>query len=440
MKGRVTKEQRLSHAPHAIAAHCKLSPFAARRAVASTRTTPSPHSAAEAWRAIAHGAQLPPTTPWTTWLFQGGRGAGKTRAGAEWLAERAESTPNGVFALVGPTSHDVREVMIDGVSGLRSLPNRTAQRFEASRQRLVWPNGAVAYAFSAQEPERLRGPQFEAAWADEFCVWPKPNETLANLRLALRRGPNPQLVVTTTPKPLLSLRKLRAEPGAIVTQAPTSFNAAHLSPAFLQHVRALYGGTRLEAQELEGLMVESEGALFSAELFARHRAPAPACFDRVVVAVDPPAGRNGSACGIVVAARAGELGYVLEDCSAAGLSPLGWASRVAEAARRHSAHAIVAESNQGGEMVRAVLAQAAPPCPVKLVHASEGKRARAEPIALLYEKRCIVHVGALTQLEEELMALGADDEAEPSDRADAAIWALSDLMLTRSLGPRIRQL
>jgi phage terminase large subunit-like protein len=443
--------------PTAVGAHRKAPPYAARRA----RNTPSAQSASAAWRAIAHAAQLPPTQPWSTWLFQGGRGAGKTRAGAEWLAARAEATPNGVFALVGPTQHDVREVMIDGVSGLRSLPNRAALRFEASRQRLVWPNGAVAYAFSAQEPERLRGPQFEAAWADEFCVWPKPAETLANLRLALRRGANPQLVVTTTPKPILSLRKLRAEPHCLTTQAPTTLNAAHLSPAFLAHVTALYGGTRLAAQELEGLVVDAEGALFTAELFVR--APAPARFDRIVVAVDPPAGRNGSACGIVVAARSSDthsfpppqngnprtleggkecvsLGYVLEDCSAHGLSPLGWAQRACEAARRWKADAIVAESNQGGEMVRTVLSQAAPPCPVKLVHASVGKRARAEPIALLYEQRRIVHAGALAQLEEELMALGADDEAEPSDRADAAIWALSDLMLTLSLGPRARLL
>jgi phage terminase large subunit-like protein len=443
--------------PTAVAAHSKRSPYAARRA----RNAPSAQSAAAAWRAIAHAAQLPPTQPWSTWLFQGGRGAGKTRAGAEWLAARAEQTPNGMFALVGPTQHDVREVMIDGVSGLRALPNRAAPRFEASRQRLVWPNGAVAYAFSAQEPERLRGPQFEAAWADEFCVWPKPAETLANLRLALRRGPNPQLVVTTTPKPIASLRKLRAEPQCLTSQAPTTLNAAHLSPAFLAHVTALYGGTRLAAQELEGLIVDAEGALFTAELFVR--APAPARFDRIVVAVDPPAGRNGSACGIVVAGRGmrdegrgigdasasshpsslvprPSCAYVLEDSSAHGLSPLGWATRAAEAARRWNAHAIVAESNQGGEMVRTVLSQASPPCPVKLVHASVGKRARAEPIALLYEQRRIVHAGALAQLEEELMALGADDEAEPSDRADAAIWALSELMLTLSLGPRVRQL
>lgn len=448
-----------------IAARYGVSLNAARSARAAASATPTSAAASEAWRAVAHAAQLPPTTPWATWLFQGGRGAGKTRAGAEWLAERAESSPDGVFALVGPTQHDVREVMIDGVSGLRSLPNRTPPRFEASRQRLVWPNGAIAYAFTAQEPERLRGPQFDAAWADEFCIWPKPAATLANLRLALRRGPDPQLVVTSTPKPIPALRRLRAEPGCLVTQAPTALNAEHLSPAFLAHMRALYGGTRLEAQELEGLIVDNGAALFTAEQFARLKAPAPQLFERIVVAVDPPASRSGSACGIVVAGsvfgnRGSGIGstelpfpnpenripnperiaYVLEDCTAAGLSPLGWASRVAEAARRHSAACIVAEANQGGDMVRAVLAQAAPPCPVKLVHASEGKRARAEPIALLYEQGRIFHCAALGALEEELMALGASENTEASDRADALVWALSDLMLTARLEPRIRQL
>ena len=463
------KRRDLAH----IAARFRVSPAAARRAVASLHATTT--NAEQAWRAIAHAAQLPPPQPWSTWLFQGGRGAGKTRAGAEWLAGRAEQTPNGVFALIGPTQQDVREVMIDGVSGLRALPNRIAPRFEASRQRLVWRNGAVAYCFSAHEPERLRGPQFEAAWADEFCVWPKPAATLANLRLALRRGPNPQLVVTTTPKPIASLRQLRAEPACVTTQAPTALNAAHLSPAFLDYVTALYGGTRLERQELEGLIVDAEGALFTADHFTRTRASAPARFDRIVVAIDPPAGRNGSACGIVVAGsvigsrlsvignepatppipdnrspktelapitdnRSPITGYVLEDCSAHGLSPLGWAQRACDAARRHNAHAIIAEANQGGDMVRTVLSQADPPCPVHLVHASEGKRARAEPIALLYEQARVFHCAPLAPLEEELMALGADENAANTDRADACIWALSELMLTRRLEPRVRQL
>ncbi len=391
-----------------------------------------------AWAHIAHPAQRAPEGVWSTWLFQGGRGAGKTRAGAEWLAARAEATPNGVFALIGPTMHDVREVMIDGVSGVRNLPGRERPIYEHVRKRLSWKNGATAFAFSAEEPERLRGPQFEAAWADEFCVWPKPEATLQNLRLAMRRGAHPQLVVTTTPKPIAAFKTLREEPSCVVTQADTASNADHLAPSFLASLDLLYGGTRFQAQELGGLLVEGEGALFRAEDLAKTRGAAPAVFDRVVVAVDPPAGHTGSACGIVVAARTAGRYYVLADRSAAGLSPLGWASRAVAAAREYRAQALIAEANQGGEMVRATLAQAGATCPIRLVHARHGKRARAEPIAALYEQGRVTHCGAFPALEEELMALGASEESA-FDRADALVWALTALSETGE-GPRARML
>ncbi|MES1203153.1 MAG: terminase family protein, partial [Pseudomonadota bacterium] len=364
---------------------------------------------------------------------------GKTRAGAEWLASRAEAKPHGLFALVGPTQHDVREVMVDGPSGVRNLPGRERPYYERSRRRLLWKNGAVAYAFSAEEPERLRGPQFEAAWADEFCIWPKPSETLAILRMGLRLGAAPQLVVTTTPKPIAALRTLRAEPSCVITQAPTAVNAANFAPTFLEGLTALYGGTRLEAQELEGLLLDGDGALWRAEDFRRVRGAAPARFDRVVVGVDPPAGHNGAACGIVAAARKGDRAYVLADHSAVGLSPLGWASRVAEAAQLFGAHEIIAEANQGGDMVRATLASAGAPCAVRLVHASRGKRTRAEPIAALYEQGRVTHCGAFVALEEEMMALGASESEGRLDRADALVWALSALMVGPLAGaPRIR--
>jgi phage terminase large subunit-like protein len=395
-------------------------------------------AAASAWAAIAHKAQRPPAGQWSTWLFQGGRGAGKTRAGAEWLAARAEATPGGVFALIGPTMHDAREVMIDGVSGVRNLPGRERPIYEHVRKRLTWKNGATAFAFSAEEPERLRGPQFEAAWADEFAIWPKPAQTLANLRLALRRGAHPQLVITTTPKPIASLRALRAELSCVITQAPSSVNAAHLAPTFLSGLEALYGGTRLAAQELEGLLVDGDGALFRAEDLARARGSAPERLERVVIGVDPPAGAGGAACGIVAAARADRSFFVLADETASGLSPLGWAARVCEAAKRYRADCIVAEANQGGDMVRATLAQAGAPCAIRLVHARHGKRARAEPVAAAYEQGRIVHCGAFAALEEELMALGANESEGLLDRADALVWAITALM--ESEGPRIRAL
>lgn len=390
------------------------------------------------WREIAHAAQLPPDGAWSTWLFQGGRGAGKTRAGAEWLAARAEAKA-GLYALIGPTQHDVREVMVDGPSGLRNLPGRARPWYERSRRRLIWDNGSIAYAFSAEEPERLRGPQFEAAWADEFCIWPRPSETLAILRMGLRVGDCPQLVVTTTPKPIPALRALRAERSCVLTQAATAVNAGHLAPSFLEGLAALYGGTRLAEQELEGRLLEGDGALWRAADLQRARGAAPSKCERVVVGVDPPAGAGGAACGIVVAGRVGRQAYVLADRSALGLSPLGWATCVADAAREFGASEIVAEANQGGDMVRATLAQAGAPCAVRLVHASRGKRARAEPIAALYEQGRVTHAGAFVQLEEELLALGVSETEGLLDRADALVWALTALM-SGGEGPRIRAL
>ena len=277
----------------------------------------------------------------------GGRGAGKTRAGAQWLTSQA--APGARLALVGPSLHDVREVMIEGPSGLRACaPPDSRPRYETSRRRFLWGNGAVAYALSAEDPESLRGPQFHAAWADEFCAWRKPEETLAMLRMGLRLGERPRLAVTTTPRPTAALRRLLAEPRLVQSRARTADNAAHLAPAFLEELEALYGGSRLAAQELEGLVVEAdEGALWRAADLARCRGAAPACLERVVVAVDPPAGSSGDACGIVAAGREGERAYVLADRSVRGLSPLGWAARVVETVAQVGAQSVVAEVNQG---------------------------------------------------------------------------------------------
>lgn len=386
--------------------------------------------------------QIPPDSDWRTWLFLGGRGAGKTYAGAAWLTERARAGAR--LALVGASLHDVREVMIEGPSGLiaRARTDNPA-RYEASRRRLLWANGAVAYAFSAEDPESLRGPQFHAAWADEFCVWRRPGELVALLRMGLRLGSKPRLVVTTTPKPLATLRRLMAEPTTAFTTAATACNAHHLSPGFLEDLEALYGGTRLAAQELQGLVVESDGvALFRmVDLLAcRGNRPVDA-FERVVVAVDPPASDRGDACGIVVAGRIGERAWVLADRSVVGATPLAWAGRAVAAARDFNACAIVAEVNQGGDMVRSVLATAGAEVPVITVHATRSKRARAEPVAALYEQGRIVHAAAFPALEEELCALGAADGPSKSpDRADALVWALTDLLVSARAQPRLRTL
>ena len=312
--------------------------------------------------------------------------------------------------------------------------------WEASRKRLIWPSGSVAYAFSAEDPDSLRGPQFHAAWADEFCAWREPERVLSNLRLGLRRGDDPRLMITTTPRPIPALRRLLAEPGVEETRGGTAENAANLSPGFLDHLRALYAGTRLEAQEIEGLVVETEGALFRAEDLARAHGARPAELETVVVAVDPPVTAHGDACGIVVVGQADGRAFVLADRSARGLTPLGWAGRAAEAAAEFGAAMVVAEANQGGDMVRTVLVQAGCETPVRLVHASRGKRARAEPVAALYEQGRVIHCAPLQALEEELMALGADETRRSPDRADALVWAVTHLLLNRPAGPRIRVL
>ena len=383
--------------------------------------------------------QEAPRGDWRTWLLLGGRGAGKTWAGAFWLL--GEVRRRSRLALVGPTLHDVREVMIDGPSGLRALAAPELEvRYEVTRRRVLFANGAEAHAFSAEDPDSLRGPQFHAAWADEFCAWRKGADTLALLRMGLRLGPAPQLMVTTTPKPSRALRSLIAEPRLVRSDGGTAANP-HLAPAFLDGLQALYGGTRLAAQELDGRVVEDEaGALWRVEDLQRCRGAPPSRFDRVVVAVDPPATAGGDACGIVAVGRWGGRAFLLADRTVRGLSPLGWAARAAQTAAEVGAAEIVAEVNQGGDMVRTVLAHAGCPSPVRSVRASRSKRDRAVPVAALYEQGRVVHCGDFPELEEELMALGAAEGGASPDRADALVWAVTELLLHGREGPRLRRL
>jgi phage terminase large subunit-like protein len=385
-----------------------------------------------------HEHQIP-GVDWRTWLLLGGRGSGKTFAGSFWTQHLALGGACRI-ALIGPTLHDVREVMIEGPSGVKAAAAGSEVRpvWEAGRRRLVWPgSGAMAYAFSAEDPDSLRGPQFHHAWADEFCAWRRPETVLSNLRLALRLGRDPRLMVTTTPRPLAALKRLIAEAGTQLARAATRDNAAHLSPDFLAHLRTLYGGTRLEAQELEGLVVEAEGALFRAQDLASARGARPAELETLVVAVDPPASAGGDACGIVAVGKRGGRAYVLADRSVSGLSPHGWAVRVAETVTEFEADVVVAEVNQGGEMVRTLLAQAGCAAPIRMVHARKGKAARAEPVAALYEQGRVVHCGAFPALEEQLMGLGGEGGPSP-DRADALVWAVTHLLVDGKPGPRLR--
>ena len=396
------------------------------------------------WRRWSRTEQYAPEGDWRCWIFMGGRGAGKTRAGAEWVSELARRGRAGRIALIGPTFHDVREVMIEGNSGLRSM---TAERpiYEASRKRLVWGNGAQAACFSGEDPDSLRGPQFDAAWCDELCFWSYPEKTLQTLEHGLRLGVRPRMMVTTTPRPIRSLKRLLAEPDTVVTRSSTFRNAKNLSKDFIAALDGRWAGTVRHRQELLGELIEEpEGALWRrSEIEAvRERCDGP--FDRIVVAVDPPAsiGPNADACGIIAAAARGEglarEAMVLADASVQGAAPHVWAARAAELARSVGAHAIVAEANNGGEMVRAVLKAAAPEIYVRLVRASEGKRARAEPIAALYAQGRVKHASAFPDLEDQMCAFGAEGYGESPDRLDALVWALTDLLLGGAMAPRAR--
>jgi len=413
----------------------------------------------ELW-ALPH--QLPPPGGrWRTWIVLGGRGAGKTRAGAEWVRRMVEGgTPEAPgearrVALVGETLDQAREVMVFGESGIVACtpPDRTPH-WHATRRQLEWPNGAIAQVYSAREPESLRGPQFDAAWADELAKWPRPEAAWDMLQFALRLGDDPRACVTTTPRGVPLLRRLLEAPSTIATRAPTSANRANLAPTFLREVTERYGGTRLGRQELEGeLLEEVEGALWSlAELEAAAAREAPA-LDRIVVALDPPASGRATSdlCGIVVAGVQMDgpprdwVGWVLEDASLAGASPSAWAQAAIAAMDRHGADRLVAEVNQGGDMVKQVLDQFDPMLPYRAVHATRSKALRAEPVAALYEQGRVRHLPGLGALEDQMcrMTLQGFEGAGSPDRLDALVWALTELMIhpvRRHRDPGIRAL
>ncbi len=402
-----------------------------------------------AWPKIRRKDQTPPPGNWQIWLLLGGRGAGKTRAGAEWICEQVTDGAKRI-ALVAPSYGEAREVMIEGESGLLNIGvAHKRPAYISSRRRLEWPCGAVAHVFSAEDPNGLRGPQFDCAWADEFCTWAYPEDTLSNLRLALRLGAAPRLVMTTTPKPIASLKKLMAEPGIMVSKAATKDNEENLSPAFIRSIYEIYGGTRLGRQELDGEILEDlEGALWNRAMLERALVDsAPKQLEKTVIAIDPPAssGTKADACGLVVAARSGfgaqAVVYVLHDATVQGLKPVEWAALAVDLWRDWDADYLLAEINQGGEMVAAVLNAIESQAPLRTVYASKSKTARAEPVATLYERGKVKHVRGLADLEDELCTLGAFDSPKKSpDRADALVWAVTDLLLKPRPLPKVRQL
>jgi len=411
-----------------------LLPRPARTAFLKTLSDDEADFLARDWPFWARPAQLAPQGDWRIWLFLGGRGSGKTRAGAEWIAQGVAQGRFNRIGLIGATHNDARQVMIEGESGLLRVAPVT--RYEPSNNRVLWPCGAVATVLSAEEPDTIRGHQFDTAWGDEFAKWSNAQNALDMLLMSLRLGTHPRLALTSTPRNIESLKRLLADPTIAKSHSTTKANSANLAPGFMELMHQRYGGTRLGRQELDAELIEdNEAALWRRDWIERTRTPAPCSLTRVVIGVDPPISSHGDECGIVVAARAeGEAGYVLADLSAGGLSPNGWAARVADAFEHWNADAIIAEANQGGEMVRTVLQQAAPNLPIQLVHARRGKITRAAPIAALYEQSRIHHSGNFPDLEDQMCTY--DGTGQSPDRMDALVWALTDLFTTKRTPPQ----
>ncbi len=410
------------------------------------------------WKLFAHRHQTPPNNapngdPWLTWLLIGGRGAGKTRAGAEWVRAQALGLPPfatekaGRIALVGETEHDVREVMIEGVSGLLAVHGwRERPTWLPSRKRLEWSDGQVAQVFSAEDPESLRGPQFSCAWSDEMAKWRHAQTAFDMLQFGLRLGAQPRQLITTTPRPTALLKRLIEDPSSVVTRAATRANAHNLAPTFLQTVMGRYAGSRLGRQELDGEIIEDRpDALWSRALLENCRVAEAPRLLRIVVAVDPPAssGKRAAACGIVAAGiTEGGICYVIADDTVSGVTPNRWATKAIALWYRLQADALVAEVNQGGDMVRTVINQIDAGVPVNAVHASRAKWLRAEPVATLYEQGRVKHAGIFAELEDEMCDFGSSglSAGQSPDRLDALVWAIASLALQSRGGPRIRAL
>ncbi|NBJ11496.1 ATP-binding protein [Microvirga sp. SYSU G3D207] len=391
--------------------------------------------------------------PWTIWLILGGRGAGKTRAGAEWVRGLALGEPDVAdgavrrIALVGETFSDARNVMVEGPSGILAVHERHERpAWSPSLRKLEWANGAVAHVFSAEDPDSLRGPQFEAAWADELAKWRHVEETWDMLQFGLRLGAHPRQMVTTTPRPIPILKRFLADPSVAVSRVRTAENAENLAPAFLDAVVRRYAGTRLGRQELDGDIVEDRpDALWTRDAIEMNRIDDAPPLQRIVVAVDPPASssKRADACGIVAAGvDEGGTAYVLEDATASGLKPPEWAAKAVALYRRLQADALVVETNQGGEMAMGVIREVDSTVPVVGVRATRGKYLRAEPVSVLYAQNRVRHVGALPELEDELCDFGPGGltSGRSPDRLDALVWALSELMLRERHEPRVRVL
>lgn len=380
----------------------------------------------------ARANQIIPEGRWRSCVALAGRGWGKTRVGAEWIRRQVTKHGKRRIALVAQDARDGRDVMVEGETGLRSIgPEKERPKYEPSKRRLTWPNGATATLFADEEPEQLRGPQHDCAWVDELAKFRHARDTIDNLEFGLRLGTNPQVVYTTTPKPTKELRELLADPQTITIKGTTYENMAFLAPGFIHRVLRKYEGTRLGRQELLAeILGDTPGALWRREEIEAGRVERAMDLTRIVVAVDPSAtsGEDADEAGIVGCGidRQGH-GHVIADRSRRD-TPLGWARAAVELYRELTADIIVAEKNNGGEMVSTVIHTVDPNVPVQLVWASRGKAIRAQPVASLYEQGRIHHAGRFPDLEDELCTWTPMDERSPN-RLDALVWGFTWLYL-----------
>lgn len=388
------------------------------------------------WSFWARPEQLTPEGDWRIWLILAGRGYGKTRCGAEWVHEQIENGKMRI-ALVGETKADVRDVMVEGESGILATAQRKNRPlYEPSKRRLTWPNGAIAVCYSGDEPDQLRGPQHDGAWLDELSKYRYAEDTWSNLDLGLRLGENPQVVITTTPRPIKILKDLVNDPATHLTKGSTYDNLHNLADSFAQRIIARYEGTRLGRQELHAEILDDiVGALWQRAFIEDHRLKnAPDYFERIVVGVDPAitAGEEADETGIIVCGKLGDRGYIIDDGSGK-FSPQEWAIKAIQTYYKFNADRIVAEVNQGGDMVEHTIRTVDKNVSFKAVRASKGKILRAEPIAALYEQGRVHHCGNFAQLEDQLCTYTHETRESP-DRLDALVWGLTDLFIGRNEG------
>jgi phage terminase large subunit-like protein len=384
------------------------------------------------WEFWARPGQLEPEGDWRTWLTLAGRGFGKTEIGAQWIRKRVTNGAK-MVALVAETQKDLEEVMIPRL--LKVTPQDEAPDVRYKPVRIRWPSGAVAYGYNGTEPDQLRGPEFDTAWVDELAKYSKARETWDMLQFTMRRG-TPRVLVTTTPRPIPIIKDIMAKKGTVVTRGKTLDNADNLAAEFIEDIMSKYAGTRLGRQELDGEIVDDvPGALWTREMLDRNRVAELPDMARVVIGVDPSGtdgDDEGDDVGIVAAGRGVDgRGYLIGDYTCK-LSPDAWARRAVTAYHQNSADRIVAERNFGGAMVKAVIRTADASVPYKEVTASRGKVQRAEPVAALFEQGRVSIVGSLPELEDEMVLMtshGFEGEGSPN-RVDAAVWALTEVMLS----------